>query len=118
MEPLKIKTRNEEALIQLAIIKELRNKLWFVKDTHGNMYQSGFPDLYCVHRRYGARWLEVKTPSRSGSSAFTPAQLETFPDLVAHGAGVWVATTHVDVETILMRPCNWYQILQGTKGIG
>jgi hypothetical protein len=116
MEPLKMRGKNPEAIIQDAIIKELRFKMWFVKDTHGNMYQSGFPDLYCCHRRYGARWLEVKTPHRTGTSAFTPAQLETFPLLVASGAGVWVASSHEGVEEILMKPCNWWQVLQGTKG--
>ena len=109
MNPRSLNTRDEEAKIQAAIIKELRNLNWFVKETHGNMYQSGFPDLFCSHTRYGHRWLEVKKPV---GYVFTPAQLETFPQLCAHGSNVWIATTHVDVEAVLMRPPNWFMFLQ------
>jgi len=114
MEPKLITTRDAEAKIQISIIKELRFRNWFVKETHGNMYQSGFPDLFCCHTRYGHRWLEVKKPV---GYRFTPAQLETFPQLCAHGSGVWIATTHEGVEALLMKPYNWFIFLQNTRAV-
>ncbi len=116
MEALKLNTRDEEAMIQHAIIKELKFHDWFVKPTHGSMFSSGFPDLYCSHSRYGSRWIEVKCPHRTGRSAFTSAQLETFPLMCAHGAGVWVASTHIEIEKfIVTQPCNWHMILLGGR---
>lgn len=112
MDQLKLKKRNVEALIQEAVIKELRYRLWFVKETHGNMYSSGFPDLFCCHTRYGHRWVDCKDPKRGhGSSLFTPAQLETFPLLCAAGSKVWIATSHEGIEELLMRPSNWHMFL-------
>lgn len=73
------------------------------------MYQSGFPDLYATHYKYGARWVEVKNPEKY---CFTPAQLEWFPQFVSHGSGIWIMTAATDVEyEKLFKPCNWYLYL-------
>lgn len=79
---------------------------WLVKATHGNMYQWGFPDLFCAHRRYGIRWVEVKTPS----GHFTPAQLEWFPKFQSAGVGVWVMLGTDDYSK-LFGPPNWFSFL-------
>lgn len=99
-----------EWYIQQRIIKELKFKDWFVKETHGNAFQSGFPDLFCCHTRYGHRWVEVKRPV---GYKFTPAQIETFPKLCAAGSKVWVATTEEGIEDLLMKPSNWHLYLIG-----
>lgn len=112
MSPLKQFKEDLEWQIQQRIIKELRYRLWFVKETHGSMYQSGFPDLFCCHKRYGHRWLEVKRPV---GWKFTPAQLETFPMLCAAGSHVWIANTEVEVEALLMSSSNWHHYLLGVK---
>lgn len=102
---------HQEADIQAALVKKLRSLEWFVKPTHGNMYQSGFPDLYCAHRKYGQRWVEVKLPEMKGSR-FTAAQLDTFPQLAAAGVGIWILTSHEGVELRkLFGPPNWYMFL-------
>lgn len=102
------KKRGPEAKIQNAIINMLRYKGWLVMQTHGNMYQHGFPDLFCCHTRYGQRWVEVKLPGMKGSK-FTPAQLEYFPKICANGSGVWILTANTDSEydKLFKRP-NWY----------
>ncbi len=101
--------RGPEAIIQDAIIKFLTLRGWFVKETHGNMYQSGFPDLYCCKRRYGTRWIEVKNPE---SYRFTPAQMETFPRLTAEGVGVWILVAATEREyDKLFKPANWWTFL-------
>ncbi len=108
MDPIKIHKGYPEEIIQNAIIKELRNLEWFVKVTHGNMYQFGFPDLFCAHRLYGHRWVEVKNPK---AFSFTKAQREFFPQFCANGSGIWVAVTPVGIQDLLMRPCNWTHYL-------
>jgi len=106
--------KGPEAIIQEDIIKFLRYRGWYVKDTHGNMYQSGFPDLFISHPRYGMRWVEVKNPLKY---AFTPAQLENFPLMCAHGAGIWIMTAAEESEySKLFGPFNWYFYLQALRG--
>lgn len=98
---------NPEAKLQKDWTDFLAIRGWLVLPTHGNMYQRGFPDLYCTHSRYGARWCEMKI---LGHYRFTPAQLEIFPKLIAHGSGVWVIVAANDGEyKKLFQRCNfWY----------
>ena len=97
--------KGPEYYIQQKIIAKLRMLGWFVKSTHGNMFQSGFPDLFCCHTRYGQRWVEVKNPE---AYSFTPAQLEDFPKFCANGSGIWVLTSDSDVEiNKLFKSPNW-----------
>jgi hypothetical protein len=110
MEPFtpKKKGRPEEE-IRKAIIDFLILRGWFCMITHGNLYQSGFPDVYACHSKYGTRWIEVKNPKKY---SFTPAQLETFPKMCANGAGVWVLTEATEAEySKLFKPANWYTYL-------
>ena len=108
MEPQK-KIRGKlgpEAKIQKAIITMLRGHEWFVRVMHGNLYQTGFPDLFASHRSYGIRLIEVKNPVKY---SFTPAQLETFPMFAANGAGIWILVAATEDEyKKLFRPPNWY----------
>jgi hypothetical protein len=103
--------KGPEALIQGRLILKLRSLQWSVRETHGNLYQFGFPDLYCCHLMYGTRWVEVKTPNRGGD-VFTQAQHIYFRELLAHGVGVWVLTGDEDSEIAkLHRPANWTHFL-------
>ena len=105
-----------EAGIQKQIIIMLRYKGWFILPTHGNMYQSGFPDLFATHSSYGNRWVEVKLPGMKGSK-FTPAQLDTFPKLVANGSGVWILVGDSKEEyDKLFTQCNWWMYTNSFKG--
>jgi hypothetical protein len=96
----------KESEVQKEIIDYLKVRDWLVKSTHGNMYQWGFPDLYCAHRKYGTRWVEVKLPT----GRFTPAQLEWFPKFQSVGVGVWVMLGTYDYEK-LFSPPNWFSFL-------
>ena len=113
--------RGPEKAIQESIESMLRFKGWYVIRCHGNMFQSGLPDNFACHTRYGQRWIEVKDPKRHGD-VFTNAQHEVFPKLCAHGSGVWVLAhaTEEEYQKLFDRP-NWYQYLSswtGTKGLG
>jgi hypothetical protein len=98
--------RGPERIIQDEIISFLRIREWYVLETHGNMYQRGFPDLFVCHTSYGQRWVEVKNPLQY---CFTAAQMETFPKLCAHGSGVWILTAATQDEYLkLWKPPNWW----------
>jgi hypothetical protein len=114
VDPFKAKKRGKpEDEIKEAIVHFLTCRGWFCKVTHGNMYQSGFPDVYACHPRYGSRWIEVKNP---GKYAFTQQQLEDFPKFVAHGVGIWVLVAATEDEyQKLFKPCNWWHYLSIMK---
>jgi hypothetical protein len=101
--------RGPEFKIQKAIIRYLRQRDWFVRATHGNQYQRGFPDLFAAKRRYGMRWIEVKNPA---SYKFTDAQLECFPKFSSNNVGIWILTAGTDVEyDKLFGSPNWASYL-------
>lgn len=115
MDPKTPRGRRPEAIVQDTVIKMLRNYGWYVKVTNGNQFQSGFPDLFATHHRYGARWIEIKLPNMKGSH-FTSAQLEDFPKLCANGSGVWVLTGDSDEEyQKLFKKFNWWQYTDAMK---
>lgn len=96
-----------EAKIQRAIVEYLAVRGWYTMETHGNMFQRGFPDVYATHSKYGARWIEVKNPL---AWKFTAAQQECFPKLLANGTRIWVLTAATDEEYAkLFQPCNIWQ---------
>lgn len=107
------KTRKPESELQDQIVKLLKLHDWYVKETHGNMYQSGFPDIYACHKRYGSRWIEVKMPE---GYSFTPAQIDTFPEFAAKGVGVWILTAATEEQyNLLFKPANWHMFLEIMK---
>lgn len=112
--PKRTVANGPEAAIQEDITRMLRYKGWLVKHVTGNMYTSGFPDLFCSHVKYGHRWIEVKNPV---AYHFTPAQLEFFPQLCAAGSGVWVLVAGTELEyKKLFTPCQWFTYLQIWRG--
>lgn len=111
--PKKLGSVGPERLIQEELKEELGKQGWYSVDTHGNTYSNGLPDVYIAHRDYGARWLEVKNPR---GYHFTPAQLETFPLMEAHGAGVWILTDVIQIPK-LMGPPNWRSFLDRHRDI-
>lgn len=69
----------------------LRIQEWIVIRTHGNKFQAGFPDLYCIHHVYGERWVEIKLPNEE---SFTEYQAYYFPLIRT----VWVLTGTTNSE--------------------
>lgn len=101
--------KKPEAIIQRKIVNMLVLKGWYCMETHGNMYQWGFPDVFATHTRFGARWIEVKNPL---NYSFTAAQLECFPKLCAYGSPVWILTAATPEEyNKLFAPFNWFMYL-------
>lgn len=109
MEPKKFR-QNLEWQLQQLVIKELRNKGWYVIEMHASQVLSGMPDLYCTHSKYGQRWLELKLESKH---CWTTGQKENFPKMVANGTKIWVSFSHQNVEDLLMKPSNFTQVYAG-----
>lgn len=87
----------------------LEIKGWLVIRISCNALQSGLPDLYVTHARYGGRWVEVKNPL---SFSFTPAQIEVFPKLVQNGTPVFVLIDGTQAEyEKLFKPCNYMEYM-------
>ena len=116
MNPLKPRSKKgPEAKIQAAIIDMLKIKGWYVMVTHGNLFQSGFPDLFACHSTYGQRWIEVKKPNFKGSK-FTSAQLECFPKMCSNGSAIWILTADTEREyEKLFKSHNWWQYLSAFR---
>ncbi len=105
--------RKPETILQGKIVNFLKIRDWSVFPTHGSMYQYGFPDLYCIHRRYGTRWIEVKMPDKY---SFTPAQMDTFPEFTSKGVGIWILNAATETQyKWLFKPPNWHMFLSIMK---
>lgn len=101
--------KTPERAIQDDLIDFLKLRDWLVMETHGNLYQKGFPDLYIAKRSYGTRWVEVKYREKY---SFTIAQLEQFPKMTAEGVGIWILTAATEHEyKKLFQPPNWWSYL-------
>lgn len=83
--------RGPEHGVRERIVKMLELRGWFVKVTHGSMYQEGFPDIYATHAKHGPRWIEVKLPNMDGSR-WTKAQMRDFPLFSSNGTPIWILT--------------------------
>lgn len=94
-----------ESKIQSRLMKFLRARGWLVENMHGNMFQSGIPDLYCFKREYGERWIDVKV---EGRYSFTKAQRIKWVQWEIAGIGIWILTGHTQKDyNRLFRPPNW-----------
>lgn len=97
-----------ERAIQTRIVDALEADGWFVLETYGSLYQSGFPDVYACKKGEGQRWIEVKFAE---SYKFTGRQLEVFPRMMAEGVGIWVLTSEDDINLLQEKP-NWIKYLK------
>jgi len=84
-----------EAAIQKRIVAFLKDRGWHVRSTHGNAYQSGYPDLLAYNRSFTrTEWgpyrpIDVKV---EGQHRYTKAQCQEWPEWMpeAGGPGVWI----------------------------
>jgi hypothetical protein len=94
-----------ELKIQRKLVKFLRERGWHVEYMLANGFQCGIPDLYCFHKKYGPRWVEVKRPE---GYSFTDRQRRKFPEWERAGIGIWILTAATDDQyKFLFGPPNW-----------
>ncbi len=91
--------------IQQDLIVYLETRGWLVERMIGNAFQTGIPDLYVSHPKWGSRWIDVKNP---GAYSFTKAQKRKWPVWERFGVGIWIVTS-ADQEGYdkLFAPPNW-----------
>ena len=91
--------------IQQHLVKYLRERGWVVEVMQGNMFQTGIPDLFIAHPKFGIRFIDCKNPVRY---TFTKAQRKKWPIWERHGVGIWILVG-ADEENYdkLFTPPNW-----------
>ena len=82
-----------EATLQKKIIAMLQDRGWFVRQTHGNAYQKGFPDLFAYNEDFmkapfgPLRWIDTKV---EGKHRYTKAQCIEWPEWEEGNVGIWI----------------------------
>jgi len=100
--------------IQQELIHFLKCRQWMVEHTHGNLFQTGFPDLFIAHERWGTRWIDCKQPKKY---SFTKAQKSKWPLWDAKGVGIWILTAATQAEyDKLFKPANWKEYWKESWG--
>jgi len=104
-----------EWYIQRDVIAMLDARGWLVEHTHGNLYQTGFPDLFIAHTKWGQRWVDCKQPKRY---TFTKAQKVKWPCWELKGVGIWIMTAATQEQyDVLFAPPNWRNYWKASWGI-
>jgi hypothetical protein len=94
-----------EAKIQRKLVEFLRVHGWYVERMLANAYQTGIPDLYCYHKKWGSRWIEVKRPH---DYTFTPAQRRKWPEWEKAGIPIFILTAATEEQyNLLFKAPNW-----------
>lgn len=81
----------------------MERKGWLTDKTHGNKFQSGWPDLYCHHPLHGGAWIEMKATKRK---KLTRSQRGLFARWSKYGVRIWVLTGPEDYDLLFDEP-NW-----------
>jgi len=91
--------------IQKKLVQYLKDREWVVEVMHGNAFQQGIPDLWIFNRKWGARWVDTKNPTKY---SFTKAQKLKWPYWDSMGIGIWILTAATQEEfDKLFGPPNW-----------
>lgn len=94
-----------ELEIQRELVTFLRARGWHVERMLGNSFQCGIPDLFCFHKKWSMRWVEVKRPE---GYSFTQRQRQRFPEWEKAGIGIWILTAGTQSQyDLLFKPPNW-----------
>ena len=94
-----------ELNIQRELVEFLKARDWHVERMLANAYQTGIPDLYCFHKKWTQRWVEVKRPN---DYSFTRAQRRKWPEWERAGIPIWILTAATQEQyDLLFGPPNW-----------
>jgi hypothetical protein len=107
-----VRERSErpEYKIQCAFVAYLEARGWLVERIVGMAFQSGLPDLFVAHPKWGQRWVEIKNPERY---SFTKRQKQKWPKWEAKGIGIWIVTSADQAGyDVLFGPPNWRQFVK------
>lgn len=91
--------------IQRELVTFLQAREWLVERMLGNAFQFGIPDLFCCHKKWGMRWVEIKRPD---GYSFTLRQKQKWPAWEKAGIGIWILTAATQEQyDLLFGLPNW-----------
>ena len=94
-----------ELHVQRELVEFLKVRGWHVERMLADSYQNGLPDLYAYHKKWGARWIEVKRPK---DYSFTKRQRQKWPEWERAGISIWILTAATQEQyDLLFKPPNW-----------
>lgn len=76
---------------------------WYVKKIHGSKYQSGLPDVYAHHLKFGGLWIELK----HDKNKLEDSQVHEFALMSKHGARIFVIRDVKEYPEVLYHAPNW-----------
>jgi len=94
-----------EAKGALRLRRYMEARGWMIKKLHGGKYQSGLPDLLCLHILHGLRWIETKAPKEK----LRYSQEIFFAKMNKYGQKVYVLRDEKDYELLFQENDNWRQ---------
>lgn len=103
MNRLERMNHTENKIIRPQVIAILVENDWHVEIVHGGMFQQGFPDLYCMHKKHGKRWIELKVPGRK----LRHSQFRKFKKWQEFGTDIWVVDNPKTLMEVIFGPPNW-----------
>ena len=107
--------RKLESQIQSELIEFLRARKWYVTRMISGSYENGIPDLYCFHKQWQHRWIEVKQPK---NYSFTQRQKQKFPAWEKAGIGIWILNAATQEQyDLLFGPPNWRSYWRGSMAL-
>lgn len=107
MEIEKRPRKNIETKNSNRIRNVLRTHGWYTKKVHGGKYQSGLPDILCIHPKHGTIWIETKVKGQR----LRQSQVMEFNKMTKAGAKIFVLHDDTEISIIFGRP-NWVEYIQ------
>ena len=82
----------------------MHSRGWMTFKTAGSKYMQGWPDLYCIHPKFGTKWVECKMLGKK----LRPSQKRMYQAWTKCGVGVWVINHKDDYPKLFDLP-NWWK---------
>ena len=102
----RMKETKLELQIQRELVAFLKARTWHVERMLANAYQTGIPDLYCYHKRWGERRIEVKRPDEYSFTRWTKVEMARVGAPL--GIPIWILTAATqDQYDLLFKSPNW-----------
>lgn len=83
---------------------------WHTEKFSGGPYQNSIPDLLCMHKLYGQRWVEMKDRI---AGKLSPGQIRKILKWHQYGVQVWILHDEKDYQKLFLKSNSYLFIRQG-----